>query len=138
MTDDETRVLDRGLKFAPIRNMNKFQTYVNVQKYTRSLNMKKYFLSNPIERNSSGITPGHSNLRNRSTFNPQYTDTRHLDVFRNMVCKDLESLNIKRVKDSQCIKRGILSLEKRNDIVIRPADKGGGLLCSVRLIISRR
>ncbi|XP_040212329.1 uncharacterized protein LOC120943214 [Rana temporaria] len=108
--------------------MNKFQTYVNVQKYTRSLNMKKYFLSNPIERNSSGITPGHSNLRNRSTFNPQYTDTRHLDVFRNMVCKDLESLNIKRVKDSQCIKRGILSLEKRNDIVIRPADKGGGLV----------
>ena len=124
-------MLDRGLKFAPVRNLNKFETYVSVQKYIRNLNLKKYFLSNPVMRNAPAVAPkpsNHSTLRNKSVFNPQHTDTKHLDVFRNLVCKDLDSLQIKKVKDSQCIQRGITSLEKRNEIVIRPADKGGGLV----------
>ena len=126
LTEDEIRVLDKGLKFAPVRNLNKFETYVSVQKYIRNLNLKKYFLSNPVIKNNIAVTSHHSTLRNKSVFNPQYTDTKHLDVFRNLVCKDLDSLRIKKVKDSQCIQRGIASLEKRNEIVIRPADKGGG------------
>lgn len=70
----------------------------------------------------------HSNLRNRSVFNPPSSDNRHLEVFKNMVCNDLDQLKIKKVRDSQVIRRGICSLEQRRDIVIRPADKGGGLV----------
>lgn len=41
--DDGLRVLDKGLKFAPVRNFNKFQTYVNLQKFVSTLNSKKIF-----------------------------------------------------------------------------------------------
>lgn len=117
LTTDETLVLDRSLKFAPIRNLNKFQAYINIQKYIRNLNIKKYFLSNPAQRITPqlDITSRHSNLRNRSVFNPLCSDNRHLEVFRNMVCHDLDQLKIKKARDSQAIKRGISSLEQRKD-----------------------
>lgn len=35
---EEIRVLDKGLKYAPIKNLNKFDTYVHIQKYVRTLN----------------------------------------------------------------------------------------------------
>lgn len=51
-----------------------------------------------------------------------------MEVFRNMVIKDLDTLKIRKVNDPSYIKRGIESLIERKDLVIRPADKGGGLV----------
>lgn len=44
-----------------------------------------------------------------------------------MVIKDLELVKIKKVNDP-AYKRGIECLTKWKDLVIRPADKGGGLV----------
>lgn len=87
--------------------------------------MKKYFLANP-SRTVASTTSDHSGLWNKSVFNPLNTDNKCMNVFKNMVMKDLDSLRIKKVQDPLFIKRGIESLEKRKDIVIRPTDKGGG------------
>lgn len=52
LSEDELKVLDKGLKFAPVWNFNKFQTYIILQKFIRTLNIKKYFLSKPGERSA--------------------------------------------------------------------------------------
>lgn len=47
LTRNERKVLDKGLKFAPKRNLNIFDTYIDIQRYTRKLNIQKYFLNKP-------------------------------------------------------------------------------------------
>lgn len=127
MSESEIRVLDRGLKFAPVQNMNKFDTYVNIHKFVRNVNMKKYFLSNP-SRPVTTTGGFHSTLRNKSTFNPLNTDNKYLEVFKNMLFNDLDKMKVRKAVDPLPIRQGMKSPEKRNDIIIHPADKGGGLV----------
>lgn len=96
--------------------------------------MKKYFLSKSSSTAASSINSFHSGLRNKSTFNPLNKENKFLDVFKNMVVNDLDTLKVKKVQDPQYIKRGIESLEKRKYIVIRPADKGGPCCLKQRLL----
>lgn len=70
----------------------------------------------------------HSNLRNKSTFNPLNADNKYLEVFKNVVFNDLDKMKIRKVVDPHFIRQGMESLEKRKEIIIRPADKGGGLV----------
>lgn len=70
----ELLTLDKGLKYAPKRNLNKFEVYMDIQKYTRKLNIQKYMLNQtPSIKPNRVDTPGrivHSQLRNKSLFNP--------------------------------------------------------------------
>lgn len=43
LTENEIRVLDKGLKFAPKKNLNKFNTYIDINKFARSLHIKKIY-----------------------------------------------------------------------------------------------
>lgn len=43
LTTEEMAVLDKGLKHAPIKNLNKFDTYIGIQKYMRKINIKSTF-----------------------------------------------------------------------------------------------
>lgn len=68
----------------------------------------------------------YTQLRNKSTFNPKTQNNRHVDMFKKLVTKDFEMLNIKKPTGQGHINEGIKTLEKRKDLVIRPDDKGGG------------
>lgn len=69
-----------------------------------------------------------SDLRNKSLINLQNSSNHFIEVFKNLVLTDIERLNpIKRVNPDYII-NGIKSLEKKKDIIIRPADKGGGVV----------
>lgn len=70
----------------------------------------------------------HSYLRNSSVYNPQVSDNQFIDVFKKSVLQDLDTLKLKTASNPIHIKKGIQSLKKRNDIVICPADKGGGVV----------
>lgn len=83
--------------------------------------MKKYFLSNS---NFNGGTPItfkkgkevvgiDSGLRNRSLFNPPQTANHQVEVFKQLVLKDLETLTIKKSLNPNHIKEGVKALEKR-------------------------
>lgn len=54
LTEDEQRFLSRGLKYAPPRRLSKFYTFVDVQKYIRKINIKRYLISNPIKNRVEG------------------------------------------------------------------------------------
>lgn len=45
LTLNKLKVLDKGPKFAPTCNLNKFDTCVDIQKYTKKLNIQKYMLN---------------------------------------------------------------------------------------------
>lgn len=118
--------LDKGIKFAPKKGLNKFETYVGVQKFIRKLNIKKYYALNPVEK--MVINNKFTNLRNNSVFNPHVANNKYVDLFKKLVTTELEQLPIKRAYEHRDFKKGLSALEKRDDIVIRPADKGGGIV----------
>lgn len=48
-------VLAQGLKFAPDKNLDKFESYVVIEKYLRKLNIQKHFCGQPL---SSSLDTG--------------------------------------------------------------------------------
>lgn len=71
LSNAEIKILDKGLKFAPPCGLNKFQTYMDIHKYVRKVNIKRYLLSNPFKGNRATVDGvRHSNVWNASLFNP--------------------------------------------------------------------
>lgn len=126
MSREELLVLDKGIKFAPKKGLNKFETYVGVQKFIRKLNLKKYYALNPVEKAIRNTN--HTSLKNNSVFNPYIANNKYVDLFKKLVTSELEQLPVKKVYEQKDFKKGMKTLEKRTDIVIRPADKGGGIV----------
>lgn len=119
LSREEILTLDKGIKFAPKRGLNKFETYIGVQKFIRKLNVKKYYALNPIER--LAMENNTTGLKNNSVFNPHIANNKYVDLFKRLVTTELEQLPVKKVYEHRDLKRGIESLDKRTDIVI-----GGG------------
>ena len=105
---------------------------MDINKFARSLHIKKYMMNKPGEGITRNITEEtdvvYSNLRNKSVFKPPISNDGHIEAFRRMVLKDLYDMKIKRISDPGDIKNGIRKLEERNDVVVRPADKGGAIV----------
>lgn len=71
-TNNEKAILDKGLKFAPPKGLNKFQTFMDIHKYIKKVYIKCYFLSNPVKEGRLASTEIQSaHLSNASLFNPQ-------------------------------------------------------------------
>ena len=91
--------------------------------------MKKYFLNkNSQPSTTSSSVAIDSGLRNKSLFNPLNRANHQVETFKSLIIRDLEHLTPKKNINPQHIMDGITSLEKRKDIIIRPADKGGGVV----------
>ena len=111
--------------------MNKFDVYIDTHKFVRTLNLKKYFLSHPVTSSMKSTivaTKVDSGLKNKSLFNPQISNNHFIEVFKQLVLKDIEELPVKKGVNPRYIKEGIESLEDKKNVVIRPADKGGGVV----------
>lgn len=92
---------------------------MNLQKFVRSLNINKYFFfCQNLLRAVLDPVGTHSNLGNRSVFNPPNVDTKHIEVFKNMILSDLDSMKIKKARDPAYIKKGISSLESKKKLVV--------------------
>lgn len=86
--------------------MNKFDVYIDVHRYIRKLSIKKYFLSNNHEvRNTKAIdTVGiDSGLKNRSIFNPPQPANHQVEVFKQLILKDLDLLPVNKPLNPQYI-----------------------------------
>ncbi|XP_077341766.1 suppressor of cytokine signaling 5 isoform X1 [Lithobates pipiens] len=101
---------------------------MDIHKFVRRLNIKRYMLGNPIqENNRSSPVFQHSGLANASLFNPPGTLAPSIKVFRDLVLKDLDGMIIKKCKLRGDLQKGLDSLCNNKSLVIRPADKGGGI-----------
>lgn len=121
MTHKETNILQLGLKCGLKRPINKFDVYVDVHRYMR----KKYFLnktSNPVGVNANSSVAVDSGLKNKSLFYSPNTAIHHLEVFKWLVLRDLEKIVNRKGANS----RG--QSETRNDVIVRPAEKGGSVV----------
>lgn len=130
LNQKELNILNLGLKCTPKKTMNKFEVYIDTKKFVCTLSMKKYFLSHPAAPKNRVTTPSDkvdSGLKNKSIFNPQNSNNHFIEVFKNLVLRDIEQLTVKKRVNPDYIKDGIKSLEERKNIV-RLADKRGGVV----------
>ena len=70
----------------------------------------------------------HSGLSNASLFNPPGGLAPSLKTFRDVLLRDLEMIEIKKAKLNKTLQEGLDSLCTNKELVIRPADKGGGIV----------
>ena len=131
LTDEEKHVLDKGLKYVPPRTLNKFSTFIDVQKFVRKLSIQRHFLAPPLNIVPTVSKPldthVHSGLANPSLFNPSGNMAPAINVFRSLVLQDLDVLPNKRIHVDPRVKTGLKQLCDQKDLIIRPADKGGAI-----------
>lgn len=70
----------------------------------------------------------HTNLSNASLFNPLSLTASSVQVFKELVLKDLLALKIPKQRGTSEFQTSLKQICKRNDIVICPADKGGNIV----------
>lgn len=157
LTQDEIIALDRGLKYAPHTNTKNFQLFIDTNLFVRKLNIKKFFAT-ANTTNHAGLTTAsvattpeirnnfvspvpvlppsrpirHTKFKNNSTFNPAIPNNNYVETFKKLMFKDIRSLDCKKKGGSyylnQQIHRGTNSLSTNENLVIKPADKGGGIV----------
>lgn len=72
-------------------------------------------MSQPLEKKTLNKeeTSQYTTLRNKSIVNPPVSDNGHIEVFKKMVVQDLQSIELKKVRDAKDIEIGIKRLENR-------------------------
>uniref|UniRef100_A0A8C5MP67 Reverse transcriptase domain-containing protein n=1 Tax=Leptobrachium leishanense TaxID=445787 RepID=A0A8C5MP67_9ANUR len=132
LTKIEISVLNKGLKFAPTNSVDKFGMYIDLQRFKRKLSLKKYFLKQPAERGilQNCTSMVHTNLKNKSKFFPRHMISDEIKVFEKLVMGDIERMSTK-INHHNLTKEenlALKNLQKDPSIVIKPADKGGGIV----------
>lgn len=78
-SNDELKVLDLGLKFSPEKDADKFEVYIDLQKFMRKLNLKKHFAikGGKIQSEFTQTT-----LHNNLIFNPKVPGSNRLGLLK--------------------------------------------------------
>lgn len=48
--EEEPKVLDFGLKYAPDKDLDKFEAYIDLQKFVRKINIKRFLASREVNQ----------------------------------------------------------------------------------------
>ena len=135
LSHDELSVLNKGLKFIPEKNtIDQFQTIHDTETFFRRLRLKAFF-HNKIQNSQScdDRSPTETLIDNlfstRSKWTPPQGLHSSLDYYIEKCRHEISMINYsKKIKTSSLTESKIDALEKlksRDDIVIKPADKGG-------------
>lgn len=114
----------------PLKNWTNLTPFIDIHKYIRKINIQRYLITSPY-RNLSHIVPSrtvYAGLSNPSLFNPPVPTASAIKVFRELVLNDLHKLPLKKTFNHSSGNAGLRSLCDSRDLVIRPVDKGGGIV----------
>uniref|UniRef100_A0A8C5LVT7 Reverse transcriptase domain-containing protein n=1 Tax=Leptobrachium leishanense TaxID=445787 RepID=A0A8C5LVT7_9ANUR len=130
LTKDEIGALNKGLKFAPSTKIDKFHMFIDLKKFQRKMCLKKFFLKNPIERTVTHSQFVHSGLKEGSSFFPRNMISEEMRIFEYMVMADVNKIYTQKVQPNLTKeeRKALSSLKNDSDIIIKPADKGGGIV----------
>lgn len=144
--------MEKGLNFCPDNPVNQFNLFVDLHQFVRKLTLQRYFSIKEKKTigNSKEITiekeetpPERSGkfieIRKKSTFHPVEAQGHFVRTVLECVPEDFKSLdrnNYKKRKNNQTNrfnlskeeKLALKSLRENMEIVIRQADKGGGVV----------
>ncbi|KAM8977256.1 SRSF protein kinase 1-like [Pelodytes ibericus] len=131
-------VLSKGLKFAPTNKFNLFSAYIDVNKFVRHTTIKRFYALKP----TSIVTPTidlnniiPTKLKKKSKFYPTAYKSGALEVFEKAVMGDLCKLKPSKYDAKNMTKKEmniLKTLQEDEELVIKPADKGGGMVIQSR------
>ena len=134
LSSDEQSLLELGLKFCPTPPKADIGDLVHdVDQFFRSANLKLFFQD--VDTTYANTNPDplkpfeHPSLKLKSKFNPTFPPL--LEYVRQSVITDLQNYSIKSVRNKNLTHSQFLaikSLSSNPNIVIKPADKGSGIV----------
>ena len=135
ISDAERGVLSKGLKFVPTKpSADNMQTDFDVEQYFRRLRLKAFFGSSAPPDLPEISDDGKTNPvfpKQRSNFTPRPGEFMALDRYIETCRNDIKRLKKKPLRFSNMSLQEVKTLKelrKRDDIVIKPADKGGAVV----------
>ena len=130
LSEPERSVLAKGLKFIPnSRRIDLFSVKEDTEAFFRRLRLKAHFQNQSSTYNKDifeQVNP------KRSSWSPPEGQFSSLDLFVLQCRHDIDRLNHSRRKRPSNLstdeRLAFKSLRSRNDVVIKPADKGGAVV----------
>lgn len=138
-------VLNKGLSFVPTTQPNDFDVKVDLFKFFRNIRLREFFATtqsaSQLDINTSESQHQHTNtlFRPKSDFTPPANRSASIETFCRLVDQDATEL-LKRKHEfnthsnlSADEKKALNDLRSDESLVIKPADKGGGLVVLNRI-----
>lgn len=123
MTDPQTQVLAKGLKFTPTPNFDEREARVDINNFTRKLRLKEFFHDKHYDDDSI--------VKNKGTFTPEKGRDQHLDIYVEYLNKIPVGKQVRkniRSNLNKAEREALRALRENNDIVIKEADKGSAIV----------
>ncbi|XP_029848861.4 uncharacterized protein LOC115330973, partial [Ixodes scapularis] len=123
----ELSLCSRGLSFCPTSGeYNEFQIYKDLDNFARNLRLREYFHDHPQDTRER--IPNTSN----KSWTPKEQRDKYLDLYIESVQRDV----IRNYQQRKCLRHNLTPAERiamrelssRDDIIIKPADKGGAIV----------
>lgn len=156
LTKYETELLQRGLSFVPTSRYNSFHWVKDINLFVRKIKWARFFENKDRERahdlgldqtdlvglrileeleeeneKVQGLGP-FTDLKKKSKKYPPLDNTTHIDVFLELVIKELKELAVPKHGTTHNITRGeleaLINLEKNKQLTFKPSDKGGNIV----------
>ena len=124
LSNAEMKLLSRGLTFVPTpQRIQWSEVQADMNDFARRLRLKEFFHDN----NTTTATNAHP-FTCKGSWTPPSGREAALDAFINVVEQDLMTSQPTRIHDNltKHERKALKQLQKRTDIVVKPADKGSG------------
>ena len=129
LDEHERKVLSKGLNFVPTQDNDELKQQSELNHYLRKVKLRGHF-GNKEERQEDGLFAKFAKKKNKN-WTPKSGEYDAIDNYVKRCQEDFKKLPPRRKQRQKNITReeedALRRLKRRDDIVIKPADKGGAV-----------